>query len=153
MTDFEIRNAEQLGALVKALKDAEKDVRREFYKSINGVTKPVRADMLASVLPSLPSRGGLAAEIHGATKLRTSATAGRNPGARIWARAKGHDVPALNRGRLRHPVYGNRRRWVGQSAGIKAGFLDAPFDKSVPVVRRELLKAIDRIAQKIYRKV
>ncbi len=74
------------------------------------------------------------------------------------------DVPALNRGQLRHPVFGRTRRlkrhakhratsqpnsWVTQR--IQRGFVDDPVKLLAPNVRKEMDKVIDQVAAKITR--
>lgn len=145
--------ADQLDRLIVELRRVDKDLRRELYRGANSATKPMRQDMQASILPSLPSRGGLASEMHRNTSLTTSLRSGRFAGASVRVRGRS-SLRRMNRsGVFRHPVFGNREKWVEQSAGVRKGFLDEPFDRQVPNVRKELLKAIDRVAAILYRKV
>lgn len=153
--DFEVRGADDVDALVRRIRthaDA-KALRRELYAGLNRVTKGVRADMKASIGPSLPSRGGLAALVMAKASLTTSAISGRNAGVRIKARSRKGGTEQLARmnreGRVRHPVFGNRKKWVDQTAGIDAGFLDEPFEKSKPEVARSISRVLDDIARKV----
>jgi hypothetical protein len=52
------------------------------------------------------------------------------------------DVNSLNRGRLRHPLFGNRNHWY--DIRIRPGFINVAADQTFKDVRREVLKAIDR---------
>ena len=62
----------------------------------------------------LPSRGGLAARVAGARyTVDEVRSAGGSAGIQLTVAAD-LDVDALDRGTLRHPVYGNRSRWVTQ---------------------------------------
>lgn len=151
MPQVELQGAEQVDALVRRIRvhaDA-KAIRKELYQGLNRVTKGVRADMRASIGPSLPSRGGLAALAMAKASLNASATTGKNAGVRIRARHKSYDLKRLNAGRLRHPVFGNRRVWVEQTAGINPGFLDDSFEKQKPEIAREVQRVLDDIARKI----
>lgn len=151
MPEVEIRGADEVDALVRRIRthaDA-KAIRKELYAGLNRVTKPVREDMKASIGPSLPSRGGLAALVMGRASLTTSATSGRNAGVRIRARHKDYDLKRLNAGRLRHPVFGNRSVWVEQTAGINPGFLDDSFEKQKPEIARGIQRVLDDIARKV----
>lgn len=151
MADLELRGADDVDALVRRIRmhaDA-KALRKELYAGLNRVTKPVREDMKASIGPSLPSRGGLAALVMAKASLTTSATSGRNAGVRIRARHKDYDLKRLNQGRLRHPVFGNRGVWVQQTAGINPGFLDDSFEKQKPEIARGVLRVLDEIARKV----
>src|SRR3546814_12195431 len=83
MPQFEIQGAEQVDALVRRIRvhaDA-KALRKELYQGLNRVTKGVRADMRASIGPSLPSRGGLAALLLAKASLTSTASDGRDAGA------------------------------------------------------------------------
>lgn len=151
MADLELRGADDVDALVRRIRtnaDA-KALRKELYAGLNRVTKGVREDMKASIGPSLPSRGGLAALVMAKVSLTTSAATGRNAGVRIRARHKSYDLKRLNDGRLRHPVYGNRSVWVEQTEGVNPGFLDEAFDKNKPEVARGIQRVLDDIARKV----
>ena len=145
--------AEQLGRLVKELKRAPKELRRELSKSASAATKPIRAEMKSNINAlTTPTRGGLTSLEAASTTMRTSLRGGRNPGAGIRVRGRG-SIGAMNaRGRFRHPVRGNPNKWVEQTAGVKKGLLDEPFEAGAPTAHRELLKAIDRVAAILYRR-
>lgn len=151
MPDVELRGADDVDALVRRIRthaDA-KALRKELYAGLNRATKGVRADMKASIGPSLPSRGGLATLVMAKVSLTTAAAAGRNAGVRIKARHRAYDLKRLNEGRLRHPVFGNRGAWVDQTAGVEAGFLDEAFDKNKPEIARGIQRVIADIARKV----
>jgi hypothetical protein len=114
-------------------------------------TKQIRAEMRAgmSVGPALPSRGGLARDIQANTRFSTSVT---TTGVRIKVKSK-RSIRRMNAtGTFRHPVFGNRAKWVTQSAGVSRGFLDRPFEKSRPEVQKAVLAVIDRIRAQVYRR-
>lgn len=70
---------------------------------------------------------------------------------------KGRDVVALNRGTLRHPVFGRsgrrksgssyRRPWVAQRVG--AGWFSDPFERARPAALGKIQDAWDRVATKV----
>lgn len=64
-------------------------------------------------------------------------------------RREKRDVPTLNRGTLRHPVFGHRGFWVDQR--VRRGFVDRPADRLGPEVRRQMQVVIDQVADKITR--
>ncbi|MGW9196052.1 hypothetical protein [Micromonospora chersina] len=79
-------------------------------------------------------------------------------------RKERRDVPQLNRGILRHPVYGRSRPlkhharykatsqlnpWVAQK--VRKGFVDRPVDRLVPEVAREMQQVVDWVADQIKR--
>lgn len=70
---------------------------------------------------------------------------------------RGRDVVALNRGVLRHPVFGRsgrrksgssyRRPWVAQRVG--AGWFSDPFERARPAALKAIDEAVGRVAKKI----
>lgn len=63
--------------------------------------------------------------------------------------AKGMDLYALDRGVLRHPLFGNRNHWYSQK--VKRSWWTYSLNKAADsgVVRRELLRGLDEIAKKL----
>ncbi|WP_433114295.1 hypothetical protein [Micromonospora sp. CA-246542] len=58
------------------------------------------------------------------------------------------DVPALNKGNLRHPVYGKRRKaWVSQK--VRPGFIDEPMKRLVPNVKREMTLVLKNVSDQL----
>lgn len=151
MSDFDVKGGDDVDALVRRIRthaDA-KAIRRELFAGLNRATKSVREDMKASIAPSLPSRGGLATLVMAKASLTTGAKAGKWAGVSIKARHKSYDLRRLNQGRLRHPVFGNRRVWVQQTAGVNPGFLDEAFKKNRDDVARSVSRVLDEIARKV----
>ena len=58
-----------------------------------------------------------------------------------------HDLNAINRGTLRHPLYGNRRVWVAQS--VEAGTYDKAFEKHAEQALPEVERVLDDIMREI----
>lgn len=145
--DMRVRGAEKLSELSRELKRvANKDLQKELRAGLKAAVKPALRDAADSARATLPSRGGEAALV-ASTKFTISVRAvGRHAGVRVKARDK-RDVEAINRGRLRHPVYGNRNRWVTQN--VQAGWFDRPMDAAGPHVVKELNAVIDRIANQL----
>lgn len=147
--ELRVEGAAQLGAVSQALKGAPKELRRELFRAINTSTKPLRQQTRDNILAVLPKRGGAAQAVHADTKIGARRRGrGGTVGLRIEARSK-RDVRGMNRGRLRHPVYGHRDRWVTQS--IPPRWFDEPLEQGAPQVRAELLAGLNRLAGKIAR--
>ncbi|WP_435252029.1 hypothetical protein [Streptomyces tendae] len=86
--------------------------------------------------------------------VRTSVRQGSSPGARVWMdkarlEPKAGNVPwQIQDGRLRHPVFGNRKRWASQyarpagwwSKTVQAGLprMQAEVERVLRDVRRDL---------------
>ncbi|MFE9936316.1 hypothetical protein [Streptomyces hirsutus] len=108
-------------------------LRANFARRIRRAAEPLHRDLQQAIrtvqLPGTgrTKRGGpspttrpLRATIAGS--VRISVRQGASPGARIWIDrsrlpADMRNMPwTIEQGRVRHPVYGNRRRWATQSA-------------------------------------
>ncbi|WP_409469060.1 hypothetical protein [Streptomyces sp. HC307] len=70
-----------------------------------------------------------------------------NPGARIWIDRSQIEPKARNvlnqinkDGRLRHPVFGNRKRWVNQRS--QAGWWSRRVQAGVPRMRAEVERVL-----------
>jgi hypothetical protein len=72
----------------------------------------------------------------------------RAGGIRIVARGI-QQLKFTNTGRVRHSVYGRPGTWVTQAIPKARGWFDKPMHDGAPRVRRELNKALDKIARKI----
>lgn len=140
---------QQLTELSRRLKaTGQRDLKNELSRSIRASTKETRDEIKKSALNVLPARGGLA-KLVSKSSLRTSGDGlGRNPGVRIVASNK-HEIAAMNRGRLRHPIFGNRGKWRTQE--VKTGWFSDPIEKDAPRVREAIEKAVKDIGSRIER--
>lgn len=160
-----VTGAAQLAALGKALKETgDKDLRKELMKSAQRATKPVKAEVKKSAVDTLPSAGGLGDFVAKARIVTQTKAQGRNVGVRIrGSRQKQHkasrvDLHAINRGRVRHPVYGRwstrRGKSIAQIQLVKKGFFTSVMEGPVADrSRKEFGDAMSRIAGEIRRKV
>jgi len=130
-------------ALQRKLKAVDrKDWRRELNKGLREGAAPLVQDARDAARDGLPSRGGLAERI-ASLPTTISVTQG---GVRV--RVKGTDANAADKGLIRHPVFARKgyaqRFWVMQKITDR-------MQREAPKVRPELVKAMDRIAEKIAR--
>lgn len=147
--DIKVTGAEEFGILARRLKEAgDKELRKELYAGINRSVKLLREDVKDAAEQQIPGRYGdiLRSELKVSARKRA---AGRNPAIYLLGKAGNRDVSSLNRGRLRHPLFGNRRRWYNQQ--IRPGFWSQTLVNDAPRVRAELIEAIRRVAAKIER--
>lgn len=155
--------ADELERLGKALKElGDKQFRSEIYRGLSRAVKPLReiAKRTPHLVPGLPKRGGLADTVakglrgRGGIKSRR-ALSGRNVGITISASSSGHDVNAMERGRLRHPVFGRQRTvggkvrglWVNQQ--VTPGFWSKPMTEAAPQAREDITREIDSAFKRI----
>ena len=148
--DLRVEGVERLERASRQLREVgDKDLRREMFRAIQRSTKPLRGKAKEAALRELPKRGGLnvwVAQSRFSTKTRGS---GKKAGVRITATKGKHDLRALDAGRLRHPVYGNRNVWVNQS--VPAGWFSKTIENGADEVRKELVKALDDVLKQIAR--
>ncbi|MGW7435713.1 hypothetical protein [Streptomyces sp. NPDC054849] len=130
--DIRILNTGSLLELARRLNAASgAPVRAAMQRRIRRAADPLRADLQRTVR-SLPirsqgatGRGGpspttrpLRATIAAAIRISVRTTG--NPGARVWIDRTAlppdlRNMPkVMNTGLIRHPVFGNRRRWANQ---------------------------------------
>lgn len=141
--DIRIVGAEKLQRVARKLKETgDKELRKELYSGIQRAAKPVKAAMQAAARAQLPKAGGLNNFVADG-KFSVSTKAGSNPGVTIKAKKGG----GADRGRIRHPVFGNKAVQVTQQ--VDSGWFTQTGKDAAPVVRAELLKVIDDVARKI----
>jgi hypothetical protein len=138
---------EQLKRLAIVLRaTGRNDLRKELLRGLRNGAKPMVTVARGAALSALPKRGGLAADIAYANwAVRTSLSG--NPRVRLTGGWAGHDMAVLDSGLLRHPVYGNRHRWVSQA--IPPHWFTDAMNQLAPEFRDELLKVIDDIARRM----
>jgi hypothetical protein len=150
MLDITVTGADQLAALSKAIKaegEAGKGLQKTVRESIRTSAKPLGKFVAVSAGRALPRRGGLGYKVAGATVSVTGNVSSRGISAKLKLKAKGYDLPAMDRGRLRHPVYGNRHVWVTQLVHPKV--FTEPFKEGAPTVKRDIEKGLLEVAARI----
>lgn len=132
-------------------KAAAKDLTLEMRKAQREAGKPLQAEIRVSAAALLPKRGGYARTM--ARQVRVSTHAGR-PGTltvRVWARGKveHRDVKTIDAGRLRHPVWGNRRNW--STTNVPPGFVTRTVDRLADRVLDKATEGVERVMMQIAR--
>lgn len=130
--------ADELRQLGTALKGADKVIRKETLTSLKATTEPLGSAVKAEA-STLPGRGGLAAKVAAtrvSTKVRMS---GRQAGVRIVGLGR-LNIDRLDRGSLRHPLFGNKQHWFGQS--VRPGWWSRPIEAAAPQVAEDLGNAV-----------
>ena len=152
---YEVEGAEKFAILAKALRQfGEKDLRKELYAGLNRAVKPLTAHVKESTPQFLPTR--YAKELSKSLRVKQRRRAGKDPaiflvGSAKTRKGKERDLTSLNRGRLRHTLFGDRRNWYDQS--VRPDWWDAPIQEDIDDVRREVEKALDNAAQKLAAKL
>ncbi|MFJ7523900.1 hypothetical protein ACIQ1S_03145 [Streptomyces griseus] len=168
LSSVQITGTGQLLTLSRQLRAAAgPPVQRNFSRRIRRAAEPLHRDMQATIR-SLPlaadgrragSRGGPSPTSRPfraalAEAVRISVRASSNPGARVFV-DKGRlprDISVgvlyqLNDGRLRHPVFGNRRRWTNQRT--PAMWWERTVREHTPRMTAEVARVLDDVARHI----
>lgn len=146
-TYVEIRGGKNLARIARDLKEAgEGGLRRELLRGVRQSTRTAIPDVEAAALEVLPKRGGLAARV--ATQKFASRTSLSGSVARVRIVGEGmKELRDIDAGRLRHPVWGNRKVWKGQR--VVPGFFSHTLEKKAPKIRRD----IDQVMRDVSRKI
>lgn len=123
-------------------------LNRKVRHGVTDAIRPLKREVVTGLPTYVPNR--YAGELGEALKLRTS-TAGDE--VKVTASAKGRHkqraVPAIDRGTLRHPVFGNRKRWSAQR--IRSGFFTEPMKRGGPAIKRSIERVMHEVARNIAR--
>ncbi|MFF1297921.1 MULTISPECIES: hypothetical protein [unclassified Streptomyces] len=162
--DIRVVGTGQLLELQRRLRRAgHENIRSSMQRRIRRAAEPLR-DELQDKVRNLDirsqgrgsgKRGGrspttrpLRANI--AAAIRISVRTGGSPGARVWLDRSllPPDIPAglvnrLNEGRVRHPVFGNRRRWAQQNTTPL--WWDKTVRAHTPRITREVERVVDDV--------
>jgi hypothetical protein len=141
---IEIQGGDQFARLAARIRKAEGELPHELIEALERAAPPLKRAAKASAAANLPHRGGLAG-IVASSGMSTQRRAG---GIRIVARGI-KQLNLTNSGRVRHSVFGNPFTWVTQAIPKARDWFDRPMQDGAPRVRRELDKALDKIARKI----
>lgn len=153
--ELRVEGADKFGKLAKALRDlGDKELRTELYRGINRAVKPLTESVKKETPSFLPRR--YAFELAKSLRVRARRRAGRDPAVYLVAKAKTsrgkeRDLASLNRGRLRHPLYGNRRYWFDQD--VSPNWWDDPLLEGAEQVREEIVNVLDEIGQRLEKKI
>lgn len=153
-SDFEVLGAEQLERLSRRLRDAgDRELRKQLLAGIRRTNKPTidRIRESAGSGEYLPQSGGFAALV-AASKFgtRTRLTT-KEVGVEIKGTGRSvRGIRALNDGRLRHPLFGNRSHWYQQA--VRPGWFSDPIKKDLPQIRDGIQQAMNAIAEQLTRR-
>lgn len=150
--DVRISGADQIHALarhIKALGDA--GLGREMAVALTKAVEPVGKAITREAGIVAPS--GYEPVLTRSLQHRRTVRASRTQASvRLTTTAKGkqenRDLPSLNAGRLRHPVFGRRKNpWT--VTGIPSGFYDRGTEKAAGEAEKQLLAVLDDFTQRL----
>jgi hypothetical protein len=149
VADASLRGAEALERLARLLKETGNgELRKELLRGIRTAARPMIPQVRAEARRRLPHRGGLAADIAKSKLAVRTRASGEKTGVRISAQGR-RSLREIDRGSVRHPVFGNRKVWVGQK--VTSGFFTEPLEHDADEVRTALRHVMGDVARRIER--
>lgn len=143
------------------------NIRSSMQRRIRRAAEPLRDDLQQTIRGlSITSEGRKAGKRGGpspttrplrasiAAAVRISVRTTGSPGARVWLDKNmlPADIPMgvvnrLNEGRLRHPVFGNKRRWAQQNT------TPLWWDKTVRAHQPRITREVERVVDDVRRRL
>jgi hypothetical protein len=127
-----ITGGEQMGHVAAALQAAASDLRREVQAALASCGPTLTAHARASATARLPKHGGLNQRVAADAFVVEERSSILQAGIRFGT-AKS-DARGSNKGRIRHPVFGNTKTWVEQPYEASRGWFDAAMQAAQPEV-------------------
>lgn len=124
--EVEIVGAATLASLAAQIRtEGRKDLSRKLSDALNEVTVPVRARIRQEAAATMPKSGWYANVFTKSLRFRNNRRAGGQQASLTMityadGKSERRDIVALEHGRLRHPLHGNRDAWYVTK--IRAGF-------------------------------
>lgn len=159
--DVRITGADQLRKLAAHIKaTGDKGLGRQMAAAMEKAVRPISSAITASAAATMPSgyRGALTRSLK---HRRSTRTATRQASVRLATYAPGvaerRDLPALETGRLRHPVFGRSRplKAGGRKANpwatttIRPGFHRRGTEQAGPAAETALLQVLDDFTNRL----
>lgn len=143
--------------------EGRKDLSRELSAALRKASEPVQREIRASAAQTMPRSGGYNAAFDSSLRFgQARRTGGSQARLELKTYADGQserrDIKALERGDLRHPVYGRSRpgRRKGERVAnpwtvtsIRAGFWKRGTDGAMDEVQKEVGKVADDFLKRL----
>jgi len=146
-----VTGASGLRRIARALRDAERaDLKRELDRGLRAAVKPIAKDVHAGLPSYIPS--GFLPVLDRALRVvpQLRSRAGRlTVRATAAGKQEKRDLARMNRGVLKHPLWGNRGHWIEQP--IRPGFFDEPAKRMKDYAAQAANDALARVAEQIRR--
>lgn len=133
-------------ALAQRLSTAGTNLDRIIGETVDRELGTLPEAVRASALRTLPSSGGLNQRVAGRVRPQKRASAREVTVFAVGSKGL-KELAALDRGKLRHPVYGNREAWVSQSVPRK--FWTRPLLERADAIKRAVKARMKRLADEI----
>jgi hypothetical protein len=132
--------------------EGRKDLSKEMGRALSAAAVPVQASIKAEAAKVMPSEGGYRDLLTGSLRHRMSRRAGGQVAQVILTtyadgKKERRDVVALNKGILRHPLWGDRDVW--RVTKIQAGFHDRGTEQAMDKAQAAMLGVIEDYAGRL----
>jgi len=138
----------QLAALAARLKvTGEKGLRTQLLRGLKSGADPLVKAVAEAARSQLPRGGGLNEQVAGQKVKVQVRTGARTAGVRLTTTAP--DTAWTDSGFVRHPVFGNRKKWVTEQIPAAKGWWSQTLADGGSNVTPELLKVMEETATAI----
>ena len=135
--DLNVRGRAELGRVIRQLHGAAETYDRRLHAAALDALDIVPPLVRGNVPRVVPKR--YARVLGPALRFDKSGKLGK---ISLKVSAKGRrelrDVPQIDRGRLRHPLFGARKTWY--DTRVKLGLVSTPFEKAEPMIVKRIAK-------------
>lgn len=152
--EIRVTGAEELAQVARDIKKLGngREIITDMRKEIRSTAPPFRKAVRENAIATLPSQNGLNEWVAG-TKIKVSITTGRrSAGVRFVggrnSLKKKSDIRAIDKGRVRAPLFGDRRFWHLQN--VKSGFFTKASPQAVDEFRQATVRAIDKAVRRVW---
>lgn len=151
--EVRVTGGRDLFAVSRALRNiGDKGLGKQMGKALQDASKELRPAIKKSAAQLMPHSGGYAVVLSKSLRFRQNVQTSRTTARIVFkvhadGRKERRDIPSLNRGRLRKPLYGNRNYWYSQR--VRPGFVDRPVDRLAPDIARRMNAVVDYVADQL----
>jgi hypothetical protein len=136
-----------LGDLAIRLEKASRSLDAEIATAVRVEMEKLPAAVQKSIHDKLPKRVGMADRFAKNIETRLNRRPGMASLSLVAPGRRERDLLTVDRGVVRHPVYGNRKAWVGQV--VTPYFWSAPVKETTAAVEAAVKAALDRVGRHV----
>ena len=144
-------DAEQLKRIAAMFRETgDKEIRNAFTRTLRQSTQDAANHVRSDIADTLPKKGGLNHFIAAPIKIDTDFREGRE-NIRFRLGRHGHDFRSLDRGLLRHPLFGNTNHWYSQHIPARwwEQYMTLHGDQVIQAIQMALASSIETIGSSL----
>lgn len=147
-----MHGASEFGELARAARLTSVDMLKGLKREIARAGKPARPALVTQIEASQPEAGGWRRTLIRDLRVRTKVDTGLTTASitiitYAVGRKRRRHLDVINKGRLRHPVWGNRGTWVTQR--VKPEFWDRAMKQVEDQVESAVARVLDDTARQL----